>query len=97
VFEVGREEMGEDDRFDISGLSFASGADLLVGQDVQMRPGTHLFQRRPDDGHHRLGALVTFPGHRDGANIDSQTGIFRLTRLSPLFARCHAADKRSTS
>ena len=31
VFEVGREEMGEDDRFDISGLSFASGADLLVG------------------------------------------------------------------
>ena len=40
VFEVGREEMGEDDRFHISGLSFASGADLLVGLDVQMRPGT---------------------------------------------------------
>ena len=40
VFEVGREEMGEDGGFDMSGLSFASGADLLVGQDVQIRPGT---------------------------------------------------------
>src|SRR6266478_3872251 len=40
MFQVGREEMGEDGGFSIPGLSFASGADLLVGQDVQIRPGT---------------------------------------------------------
>ncbi len=40
MFQIGREEMGESGGFSIPGLSFASGADLLVGQDVQIRPGT---------------------------------------------------------
>ncbi len=40
MFQIGREEMGEGGGFSIPGLSFASGADLLVGQDVQIRPGT---------------------------------------------------------
>ncbi|OLD22034.1 MAG: hypothetical protein AUI91_03040 [Acidobacteria bacterium 13_1_40CM_3_56_11] len=39
MFQIGREEMGESGGFSIPGLSFASGADLLVGQDVQIRPG----------------------------------------------------------
>ena len=40
MFQIGREEMGQSGGFSIPGLSFASGADLLVGQDVQIRPGT---------------------------------------------------------
>jgi hypothetical protein len=38
TFQVGREEMSENGGFSISGLSFASAADLMVGQDVQIRP-----------------------------------------------------------
>src|SRR5258708_20959945 len=40
MFQIGREEMGESGGFTIPGLSFASGADLLMGQDVQIRPRT---------------------------------------------------------
>ncbi|HET6929086.1 MAG TPA: DUF5666 domain-containing protein, partial [Candidatus Acidoferrum sp.] len=40
TFEVGREEMGEDGGFSNTGVSFASGADLMVGQDVQIRPAS---------------------------------------------------------
>src|SRR5262249_39342757 len=40
VFGIGRAELGEDGGFSIGGFSFASGADLIVGQDVQIRPGT---------------------------------------------------------
>jgi len=32
--------MGENGGFSIAGLSFASGADLMVGQDVQIRPAS---------------------------------------------------------
>src|SRR5260370_35074324 len=39
TFQIGREEMGESGGFSIPGLSFASGAGLLVGPDVQNRPG----------------------------------------------------------
>jgi hypothetical protein len=38
VFTASSEELGEDQGFSISGLSFASSADLLVGQDVQIHP-----------------------------------------------------------
>jgi len=39
TFQIGKRELGDDGGFSISGASFASGADLLVGQDVQIRPG----------------------------------------------------------
>ena len=38
--QVGTEEMGEDSGFSMSSFSFCSSADLLVGPDVQIRPGT---------------------------------------------------------
>src|SRR5258708_11890723 len=40
VFQVGREEMGEDGGVSIAGGSFAGGAELMVGQDVQVRPAS---------------------------------------------------------
>src|SRR5258708_34495626 len=40
MFQIGREEMGESGGFSIPGLSFARGADLLVGQGVQIPPRT---------------------------------------------------------
>jgi Domain of unknown function (DUF5666) len=38
MFEVSNEEMGEDGGFTQTGLMFASAADLLMGQDVQIHP-----------------------------------------------------------
>src|SRR6266851_3840925 len=38
MFEASSEEMGEDGGFTQTGLMFASAADLLVGQDVQIHP-----------------------------------------------------------
>jgi hypothetical protein len=38
TFEASSEEMGEDGGFTQTGLMFASAADLLVGQDVQIHP-----------------------------------------------------------
>jgi hypothetical protein len=85
MFQLGREEMGEDGGFSMSGLSFASGADLMVGQDVQIRPGmvsssggsttvtTDLVRLWPSQITGRVGSI----------NADS--GTFTLTGLSPLF------------
>ncbi|HEY6946481.1 MAG TPA: DUF5666 domain-containing protein, partial [Candidatus Acidoferrum sp.] len=39
TFQVGMEEMSEDGGFSMLGFGFASSADLMVGQDVQVRPG----------------------------------------------------------
>jgi hypothetical protein len=39
-FFASSEEMGEDGGFTLTGLSFASAADLMVGQDVQIHPQT---------------------------------------------------------
>ena len=85
TFQVGREEMGEFGGFDIFGFSFASGADLLVGQDVQIRPGTVTSS----------GSVVTvmtdlvrlWPSQVTGqvASVNSSNGTFTLTNLSPLF------------
>jgi len=83
TFEVGTEETGEDSSF--LGLSFASGADLMVGQDVHVRPGsvassggvvrltTDLVRLRPSQITGQIGS------------IDSGSGTFTLTGLSPLF------------
>jgi len=85
TFQLGMEETGEDGGFSFSGLSFASGADLMVGQDVQVRPGgvssaggiatltTDLVRLRPSQITGQIGS------------IDSGRGTFTLTGLSPLF------------
>ena len=85
VFEVGREEMGEDDGFDFSGLSFASGADLLIGQDVQIRPGTISSSGGQTTVTTNLVRL--WPSQITGTvgNIDQSTGNFTLTPTSSLF------------
>jgi hypothetical protein len=85
TFQVGREEMGEDGGFDNSGLSFASGADLLVGQDVQIRPGSVSSSGGTPTIATDLVRL--WPSQITGqvGSIDSSTGAFTLTGLSPLF------------
>jgi len=84
TFQIGRQELGDDGGFSISGASFASGADLLVGQDVQIRPGavatsggvttltTDLVRLWPS----QVTGIV-------GSNPGSSS--FTLTGLSPLF------------
>ena len=85
TFQVGREEMGEHGGFDNFGFSFASSADLMVGQDVQIRQGTVMS----------AGGVVTvttdlvrlWPSQITGqvGTINSGMGTFTLTNLSPLF------------
>jgi uncharacterized protein DUF5666 len=85
MYQVGRAELGEDGGFDILGLSFSSSADLLVGQDVQVRPGTVMS----------TGGVITvatdlvrlWPSQITGqvGSINSGNGTFTLTNLSPLF------------
>ena len=86
VFRIGREEVGEDGGFSIGGFSFASGADLLVGQDIQIRPGavtssggvttiaTDLVRLWPSQISGQVGAIENMP-----------TVTFTMTGLSPLF------------
>jgi hypothetical protein len=85
TFQVGREEMGEDGGFSIAGLSFASGADLVVGQDVQIRPGTVSSSGGTTTVTTDLVRL--WPSQITGTmgNISSDNGMFTLTNLSPLF------------
>lgn len=83
-FGVSSEEMGEQGGFTQSGLSFASAADLIVGQDVQIRPQmvtsgggattitTDRIRLRPSQITGQVGTI----------NSD---GTFTLTGLSPLF------------
>ncbi len=85
MFEVGSEELGEDGGFSISGLMFASGSDLLVGQNVQIRPGTASTS----------GGMTTlttdlvrlWPSQITGqvGSSSPTNGTFTLTNLSPLF------------
>lgn len=86
MFQVGREEMGENGGFSIAGLSFASGADLLVGQDVQIRPGTVSSGEGVTTVTTDLVRL--WPSQITGqvGNINTDNGTFTLTMLSPLFA-----------
>lgn len=85
VFQVGREETGEDGGFSISGLSFASGADLLVGQDVQIRPGTVTSGGGTTTVTTDLVRL--WPSQISGTvgTINTSNNTFTLTSLSPLF------------
>jgi len=85
MFQVGREDMGEDGGFNNSGLSFASSADLMVGQDVQIRPGTI----SPSGGTTTVTTDLVrlWPSQITGqvGNINTDKGTFTLTGLSPLF------------
>jgi hypothetical protein len=85
VFGVGREEMGEDGGFDMSGFSFSSGADLLVGQDVQIRPGT--ASSSGGQATVTTDLVRLWPSQITGqvSNIDQSTGKFTLSPTSPLF------------
>ena len=85
TFQVGAAEMGENGGFSSLGFSFSSSADLLVGQDVQIRPGMVTS----------TGGVITvttdlvrlWPSQITGqvGSINSGTGSFTLTNLSPLF------------
>lgn len=84
VFQMGSEQMGEEGGFSMTGLSFASSADLMTGQDVQIRPGavstsggtttvtTDLVRLWPSQVSGKVGTV----------NSD---GSFTLVSLSPLF------------
>jgi hypothetical protein len=85
TFQVGREEMGENGGFDNFGFSFASAADLLVGQDVQIRPVTVVSAGGVNTVTTDLVRL--WPSQVTGqvGSINSSNGTFTLTNLSPLF------------
>jgi hypothetical protein len=85
VFQMGREEMGEHGGFSIAGLNFASGADLLVGQDVQIRPGAVSSAGGVTTVTTKLVRL--WPSQITGkvGTINTNNGEFTLTGLSPLF------------
>ena len=84
VFQVGSEELGEDDGFSNTGLSFASGS-LLVGQNVQIRPGSASTSAGVTTVTTDLVRL--WPSQITGTvgSVDTSTGKFTLTGLSPLF------------
>ena len=85
MFEVGREETGEDGGFNMSGFSFSSSADLLAGQDVQIRPGTVSSSGGQTTVTTDLVRL--WPSQISGtvSNIDQSSGNITLTPTSPLF------------
>jgi hypothetical protein len=77
--------MGEHGGFDNLGFSFASAADLLVGQDVQIRPVTVVSTGGVNTVTTDLVRL--WPSQVTGqvGGINSSNGTFTLTSLSPLF------------
>ena len=86
TFQVGQAEMGEDGGFSIAGLSLASSADLLVGQDVQIRAGSVSSSQRTTTITTNLVRL--WPSQITGTvGISSDNGMFTLTPVSPLFTR----------
>ena len=85
VFQVGREAMGEFGGFSPFGFSFSSSADLMVGQDVQVRQGTVTSNNGTITLTTDLVRL--WPSQISGqvASINSGSNTFNLTGLSPLF------------
>jgi Domain of unknown function (DUF5666) len=83
TFSASSEEMGEDGGFSISGLTFASSADLLVGQDVQIRPQSVSTSAG-------VTTITTDRIRLRPSQISGQVGtvngnMFTLTNLSALF------------
>lgn len=85
MFQVGTEEMGEDGGFSMSSFPFSSSADLLVGQDVQIRPGTVTSNGNQTTVTTDLVRLWASQVTGTVGNIDQSTGNFTLTTTSPLF------------
>jgi Domain of unknown function (DUF5666) len=85
TFQVGREEMGENGGFDSLGFSFTIPQDLLVGQDVQIRPVTVVSAGGVNTVTTDLVRL--WPSQVTGqvGSINSSNGTFTLTNLSSLF------------
>jgi len=85
TFQVGMAEMGENGGFSFLNFSFASSADLMVGQDVQVRPGTVTTTSGVTTITTDLVRL--WPSQITGqvGTINSANGTFALTNLSPLF------------
>jgi len=83
TFQVSGEELDQDGGFSFFGLSFASGADLLVGQDVQIRPGSVSTSGGVTTVTASLVRLwpSQITGQVGSTNSD---GSFMLTSLSPL-------------
>jgi hypothetical protein len=84
TFQIGRQELGDDGGFSVTGAAFASGGDLLIGQDVQIRPGAVTTS----------GGVATittdlvrlWPSQVTGTVAsNSGSSSFTLTGLSPLF------------
>jgi Domain of unknown function (DUF5666) len=85
MFQVAQEEMGEDGGFSSSSFSFKSGTDLLVGQNVQIRPGTASTSGGVTTVTTDLVRL--WPSQITGnvMSVDASMGTFTLNQLSPLF------------
>jgi hypothetical protein len=85
TFQVGSEEMGEDGGFNIAGLMFASGSDLMVGQNVQIRPGMASSSSGVTTITTDLVRLWPSQITGEVGSSGPSNGTFTLTNLSPLF------------
>ena len=85
MFQVAQGQMGEDGGFSSSTFSFKSGTDLLVGQNVQIRPGTVSTSMGVTTVTTDLVRL--WPSQITGnvMSADMSNGTFVLNGLSPLF------------
>jgi hypothetical protein len=85
MFQVGGEELSEDGGFSLSGASFSSCADLMVGQDVQIRPG--MVSTSGSVPAVTTDLVRLWPSQITGkvGTINTDNGTFTLTGLSPLF------------
>jgi hypothetical protein len=85
MFQVAQGQMGEGGGFSSSTFSFQSGTDLLVGQNVQIRPGTVSTSMGVTTVTTDLVRL--WPSQITGnvMSVDMSTGTFVLNGLSPLF------------
>ncbi|HEY6943688.1 MAG TPA: hypothetical protein VI431_01010, partial [Candidatus Acidoferrum sp.] len=75
----------EDGGFSMLGFGFASSADLMVGQDVQVRPG--MVSTTGGIATVTTDLVRLWPSQITGqvASINSGSNTFTLTGLSPLF------------
>jgi hypothetical protein len=96
MFQVAQEEMGEDGGFSSTSFSFMSGTDLLVGQNVQIRPGTVTTSMGVTTVTTDLVRL--WPSQITGnvMSVDMSNGTFVLNGLSPLFTGAKPAVMQIT-
>src|SRR5258708_7594663 len=87
TFQVGAAEMAENRGFSNLGFSFSSSADLLVGQDVQIRPGTVTSTGGGITGTTDPVSLWPSQIPAQVRSINSGPGPFPLTNPPPFFPR----------